>query len=114
MNINEIANVITEEFIIDRKERKFNLDGVEVNFKFTSKTKRPFTAENPDKVYNGQYGMISIYHCDPEYMSDVCDIFIEKIRNDIGYDIGFLCSNYHIHYGYKFQVIFGKEIKEGE
>ena len=62
MKISDIANVITEEIIIDRKERKYTLDDVKIDFKFTSKTKRPFTnSEHPGKTYNGQYGMIYIY-----------------------------------------------------
>ena len=109
---NLIANAITEEIIIDRKERKYNIDGVEISFKFTSKTKKPFRAENSDKLYNGQYGMLYIYHCDPEYVIDVAFEFAEKVRKEIGYDIAFPCSNYHGCFGYKFQIIFGKEIKE--
>ena len=117
MKISDIANVITEEIIIDRKERKYNLDDVEVNFKFTTKTKHPFKTEySCIKKYNGQYGMISIYNCNYDDALDICNKFIEKVRKDTGYDIAFPCSNYSncSCFGYKFQVIFGKEIKGGE
>ena len=49
-------------------------------------------------------------------MIDVAYKFTEKVRNDIGYDIAFPCKIYNNYscFGYVFQIIFGKEIKEGE
>ena len=115
MKISDIANVITEEIIIDRKERKYTLDDVKIDFKFTSKRKNPFTnSEHPGKRYNGQYGMISISDCNPDDAIDLANKFAEKIAKEYGYDIGFPCKNYSncSCFRYIFQAIFGKEIKE--
>ena len=82
-------------------------------FGFSSKINKPFITEKFGPKYEGENW---IFYCDKkDYTYDEawakCNKMIESVKEEYGYDLGFIHKQFYNGFRHKFGVLFGRKLK---